>query len=170
MRIKEQPGSLSQNETFHFNLFFSSRSNSNSYQELAVTTPLTGCISLYWFFVVGGIFCSHLNFKKEGRYDCVVGTNSTDPSHMTEIVVLCNPDPCEVTVSSCSSAAYSVAYIGIHVCHTYMTFFILHDFFSWFTLIAKFILSSIFSAFTQLSSLLKALRNRKIKTSGKLHG
>lgn len=118
----EQPGSLSQSETFHFLFFFNSRSSSNSYQELPVTTPVMGCISLYSFFVVGNVFCSHLNFKKEGRYDCAVGTNNTDPSHMTEIVVLCNPDPCEVTVSSCSSAAYSVFYISTHVCHTYMTF------------------------------------------------
>lgn len=58
--------------------FFNSRSNSNSYQELAGTTLLTGCISLYWFFGVGNTFCSHLNFNKEGRYECVVGTNNTD--------------------------------------------------------------------------------------------
>lgn len=129
MRMREQPGSLSQSETFHFIFFFNSRINNNSYQELAVTTPLTGCISLYWFFVVGNVFCSHLNFKKEGRYDCVVGTNNSDLSCMTEIVVLCNADPCVVTVSSCSSAAYSVSYISTHVCHTYMTFLYYMTFF-----------------------------------------
>lgn len=115
----EQPGSLS--KSFNFISFFNSGSDNNSYQQLAVTTPLMGCISLYWSFVVGNIFCSHLNFKKEGRYNCVVGTNNTDLCHMPEIV-FCNPDLCEVTVSSCSSAAYSASYISTHVCHTYMTF------------------------------------------------
>lgn len=87
-----------------------------------------GCISLYWFFIVGNIFCSHLNFKKEGRYDCVVGSNNTDPSHMTEIVLLCNPNPGQVIASSCSSAVYSVSCISTHVMSHLHDFFILHDF------------------------------------------
>ena len=146
--------------------FLNSRSTSNSYQKLAATTPLMDCISLYWFFVVGNIFCSHLNFKKEGRYDCVVGTNSTEPSHTTEIVVLCNPDPCEMTVSSCSYSVLRSALMYV----TLTWLFSITWLFSWFTVIAKFILSSIFSTFIELSWLLKAWRNRKIKSSGKLHG
>lgn len=55
------------------------------------------------------------------------------------VSVLCNPDPREGTVSSCSSAAYAGSYSSTHVCHIYMTSLYYMIFYSWFTLIAKFV-------------------------------